>query len=215
MGEKGLVVITGSNGRLGSVLAAGFLTEGYRVVGLDLPGNETKAWPLIEVDVSSAESIEAAFSEITMRFGVPNSVIHTVGMWGMSPFKETTLQAWNLMLNLNLTSSFLVFRQAILSMGEKGSLIGIVSRQGAVRGAGQQGAYSASKGGLVRLVEAIGAEYEGSDLHVHAIAPSTILFETGQKGGIQATQLLSYCLMLAGDEGRQSNGKILEAFGDG
>lgn len=215
MGDKGLVVITGSTGRLGSVLATGFLTEGYRVVGLDLPSNQAKAWPLIEVDVSSAESIEAAFSEITTRFGVPCSVIHTVGMWGMSPFKETTLQAWNLMLNLNLTSSFLVFKQAVLSMREKGSLIGIVSRQGAIRGASGQGAYSASKGGLVRLVEAIGAEYEGSDLHVHAIAPSTILFETGQKGGIQSTQLLSYCLMLAGDEGKQSNGKILEAFGDG
>ncbi|MDA1027652.1 MAG: SDR family NAD(P)-dependent oxidoreductase [Bacteroidetes bacterium] len=215
MDDKGLVVITGSTGRLGSVLAAGFLNAGYQVVGLDLPSNQVKAWPLIEVDVLSAASIEGAFSEIAKRFGVPTSVIHTVGMWGMSPFKETTLQAWNLMLDLNLTSSFLVFKQAILSMGEKGSLIGIVSRQGAVRGASQQAGYSASKGGLVRLVEAIGAEYEGSDLHVHAIAPSTILFESGQKGGIQASQLLSYCLMLASDEGKQTNGKILEAFGDG
>ncbi len=215
MDSSKLVVITGSTGRLGSVLGAGFVRAGYRVVGLDLNNDLPAAWPLIQADVTDEASIEAAFSEVVSQFGSPNAVIHTVGMWGMSSFTETKLADWNLLLKLNLTSSFLVFKHAIQSMGGKGSLIGIASRQGAVKGASQQAGYSASKGGLVRLIEAIGAEYEGTDVHIHGIAPSTILFEAEQTGGVQVAELLEHCLRLANDQGKKTNGMILEAFGNG
>ena len=210
-----VVYITGSTGRLGTFLGNGFLEAGYHVVGLDQHATSPSKWPLIEVNVTNEQSVTAAFEKAVSTYGAPDAVIHTVGMWSMAPIAETTFENWNTHLNLNLSSAFLIFRQAIRQMNGSGSLIGISSRQGVVKGAAEQAGYSASKGGLVRLAEAIAEEYRDSGLHTHIIAPSTILFEDGQTGGVLAKDLVTHCLYLASDKGRSLNGTVLSAFGNG
>ncbi|NQV74019.1 SDR family oxidoreductase, partial [bacterium] len=172
-------------------------------------------WPLIETDVTSEQSVTGAFEKAVSLYRAPDAVIHTVGMWSMAPIAETTFENWNTHLNLNLSSAFLIFRQAIREMNGQGSLIGISSRQGVVKGASEQAGYSASKGGLVRLAEAIAEEYRDSGLHAHIVAPSTILFEDGQTGGVKVQDLVAHCLYLASDKGRSLSGTVLSAFGNG
>jgi 3-oxoacyl-[acyl-carrier protein] reductase len=185
------------------------------VVGLDRNTDQKMEWPLVQVDVTSEASVEAGFREVYEGYGQPDCVIHTVGMWAMSPIVETKFSDWNRLIQLNLSSSFLVFKHAIQTMGGTGSLIGIASRQGVVKGASGQAGYSASKGGLVRLVESIAAEYDPTELHAHVVAPSTILFEQGQTGGVHAGELAGHCLYLASDKGASLSGTVLEAYGNG
>lgn len=73
--SKPIVLITGAGGNLGATLAAA-LADAYRVVGFDLKAGEA-GFPLIAADLTSDESVAAAFAEVARRFGRRiASVIH-------------------------------------------------------------------------------------------------------------------------------------------
>lgn len=210
-----IAVVTGASGRLGTVAIRGFSEAGYRVVGLDRTASDEGSAPILAVDATSEDAVVAVFDHIREAFGTPSVIVHTVGMWAMAPFAETELQDWRTMMDVNLTSSFLVFREGARMMAEEGgALIGISSQQGSVKGAGQQAAYSASKAGVKRLIEAIAAEYAGSGLTAHAVAPSTILFDGEEGKGVAAEDLVEHFLYLASPAGDSLNGITLHAFGD-
>jgi len=211
-----VAIIVGASGRLGSRAAAGFHEAGYQVVGLDRVAANTPDWPVLEVNATDEDSVAAVFEQITKDHGHPHVVLQTVGMWAMAPFAETALQDWRTMMDVNLTSTFLLFRESLRAMqGSEGRLIGICSQQGSVRAAGQQAAYSASKAGVKRIVEAIAEEYAGSGITAHAVAPSMILFGGEDEGvqGVPVEDLVAHCLHLASDAGASLNGHTVHAFG--
>ncbi len=209
-----LAIITGASGRLGRLTTEGFLRAGYRVVGLDRVADEESKTPILAIDATDESSVHDVFERIQNEYGTPSVLVHTVGMWAMKPFAETELSEWTTMMDVNLTSTFLVFREAVRVMTESGgSLIGISSKQGSVRGAAQQAAYSASKAGVKRLVEAIVEEYAGTGLTAHAVAPSMILFDGDEGDGVPADDLVQHCLYLASHPGASLNGVTLHAFG--
>lgn len=214
--ETPLVVITGAAGRLGTVTIRGFQEAGYRVVGLDRQEKTDAAAPILAVDATDEASVADGFDRIVRGHGTPSVLIHTVGMWAMAPLTETSLADWRTMMEVNLTSTFLLFREAARRMASSGgTLIAMASRQGSVQGAAQQGAYSASKAGVVRLVEAVAAEYADSGLHVHAVAPSMILFGGGGEDakGVSAEDLVEHFLHLCSPAGASLNGATIHAFG--
>src|SRR5690606_29863362 len=114
-----------------------------------------------------------------------------------------------------LTSTFLCFRAAVRLMQADrsgGRLVAIASRQGADGGVAEQAAYSASKAGVVRLVEAVAAEYAGTGITAAAVAPSTILFG-GAGAGVPAEQVAALCAYLCSDDGAAHAGTVVRAFG--
>ena len=213
-----LVVIVGASGRLGSAAAIGFLSNGYHVVGIDRLASSDGAFPILSVNAIDESSVQMTFEAIRSEYGVPRVVIQTVGMWAMAPFAETTLSDWKQLIDVNLTTTFLIFREAVRLMtasgGLGGTLIGITSRQGSERGVSQQAAYSAAKAGVVRMVEAIADEYATSTINAHALAPSTILFGSeNAQGGVQVEDLVAHCLYLCSDAGGSLNGATIHAYG--
>lgn len=209
-----LAIITGASGRLGSKTVQGFLDAGYRVVGFDRSASRDGAAPTLAVDATNEQSVADAFRRIEQEYGTPSVVVHTVGMWAMKPFVDTTLDEWKTMMDVNLTSTFLVFREGARHMAEQGgALIAVSSRQGSVQGAAQQGGYSASKAGVKRLVEAIAEEAAGTGLTAHAVAPSMILFDGEDGAGVTADDLVEHFLYLASPAGDSLNGVTLHAFG--
>ena len=211
-----LVVITGAAGRLGTITIRGFQEAGYRVVGLDRQEKTDAAAPILAVDATDETSVAEGFDRIVKTHGTPFVLIHTVGMWAMAPLTETSLADWRTMMEVNLTSTFLLFREAARRMASSGgTLIAMASRQGSVQGAAQQGAYSASKAGVVRLVEAVAAEYADTGLNVHAVAPSMILFggEGEDAKGVSAEDLVEHFLHLCSPAGASLSGATIHAFG--
>lgn len=220
--EDRIVVITGAGGRLGQRLMAAYTAAGATVAGVDqravdIPVPAGASVDTYGADLTSAEDAAACFAAIADVHGRIDVLVHTVGMWGMAPFHETSLADWRRMMDVNLTSAFLCFRESVKHMKvQGGQIIGMASAQGADRGAGQQPGYSAAKAGIVRLVEALAQEYADEKITAHAIAPSMLLFGEEEPGtaGVDAARVVELALYLSTPaHGQALNGSVIRAYG--
>lgn len=209
------VILTGAFGRLGRVLTRTLLASGATVAGIDAqsadPVVDSDRLHLFRADLGDEDAVADVFGRIADEVGVPDALVHTVGMWAGTPFAETSLGDWETMLRVNLTSAFLCFREAVRHMPRGGRLVGIASKQGADGGVADQAAYSASKAGVVRLVEAVADEH-GGRITAAAVAPSAILFG-GSGEGVSAERIAALCAYLCSDAGAVHNGAVLRAYG--
>jgi NAD(P)-dependent dehydrogenase (short-subunit alcohol dehydrogenase family) len=213
------VLVTGASGRLGRVVVRRLLDAGARVVALDAvrPEGLPDGVAVLAADLTDRPAVQQAFEEVDREVGPLGALVHTVGMWAGQPLAETHLADWRRVMDVNLTSTFLCFREAarrMLAQPAGGRLVAIASRQGAERGVAEQAAYSASKAGVVRLVEASAAEY-GGRITAAAVAPSTILFGGEEEGakGVSAEAVADLCVYLCGEGGPIHNGTVLRAYG--
>jgi 3-oxoacyl-[acyl-carrier protein] reductase len=218
-----VIAVTGANGRLGQRIVQGFGQQGATVAAivrdqaaadaLSFPGG-VDARPFA-ADLTDEGEVEACFGRIGRVCGRLDVLVHTAGGWAMKPLLETSLAEWRGLMQLNLDTAFLCFREAArLMQGHEGRLIGISAAQGADGGRAKQGAYSASKAGVVRLVEAVAQELSGTGITAHAIVPSTILYDDPDgKSGVSAAHLVALCLYLCSEAGAAHNGAALRAYG--
>ena len=211
-----VAVVTGAAGRLGRVVARHLAEAGARVAGLDREPHDVGDLALV-ADATDPDATDAAFAEAARQLGEPGALVHTVGTWVGGPFAETDLADWRTVLDVNLTSTFVAFRAATRRMlaAEGGHLVALASGQGADKGVAQQAAYSASKAGVVRLVEAVAAEYRDRAVSAAAVAPSMILFGDEPEGarGIGADEVARLCVTLCGPAGSVHNGSVMRAYG--
>ena len=218
--DKKVVVITGAAGRLGQRLVARFAQHGAAIAAIDLNADiitlpEGTPGKAFSANVTREEAVVAVFQQIDAALGPADVLLHTVGTWDGQPFLATSFEDWQRLIDLNLTSAFLCFREAARQMhGRGGRLIGIASGQGADKGRAEQAGYSASKAGVVRLVEAIAEEYNGTGLTAHAIAPSAIVFDkASDKKGVPVADLVELALYLCTPAAAALNGATLRAYG--
>src|SRR5690606_5587711 len=141
------VLVTGAAGRLGPALVRRLLDAGAHVVALDavraegLPGEVT----LLTADLADEAAVCEAFDAAERAAGPPDGLVHAIGTWAGAPFAETSLADWRRVMDVNLTTLFLCFREAARRMQARpkgGRLVAFASRQGADRGVAEQVAYS-------------------------------------------------------------------------
>jgi 3-oxoacyl-[acyl-carrier protein] reductase len=217
-----VVVVTGAGGRLGQRVLHRFAREGARLAAVVHTPEQALQLPVqlegavFHADLVDEAQVAACFKDIEARFGRVDVLIHAAGSWAERSLLELTLAEWHALLGANLTSTFLCFREAArLMQGQGGRLIAFAAMQGAERGRARQAAYSAAKGGLVRLVEALGAELGPQGITVHAIAPSVIHYGEGAPtAGVTADQLVELCLWLCSSAAVALNGTTLRAYGN-
>jgi 3-oxoacyl-[acyl-carrier protein] reductase len=214
-----ILVITGARGRLAGVVAEKFQQLGYSIVGIDSSVEEDEHGPNYHANLTDEQSVREVFERIWSDTGGFDILIHTVGMWDAAPTVDLSLDRWREIMDVNLTSTFLVFREVLRRLAEvPGSdpvrLIAFTSAQGADRAVAEQAAYSAAKSGVIRLVESISAEYPDGRVTAHAIAPSTIIFDDmHEENGISVHDLASLCVVLAGETGDSMSGVTVRAYG--
>lgn len=175
-------VITGACGGLGQALARELLDAGAQValVGMNrevleaLAASAPGRCAIYTPDVADSVAIQALAADWIQRAGLPDLVIANAGVAGGYETAEAgDLAVMRRMLEINLlgpATTFQPFVQAARAQQAPCALVGVASIAG-WRGMPGNGAYCASKGGLIRYLESLRAECRGSGLSVHTVSP--------------------------------------------
>ena len=217
-----VIVVTGAAGRLGRRIVQQFAEEGASIAAVVRNEDEAHKLPFPEngegwafpIDLTDERLVRAGFDEIRRHFDGLDAVVHTVGGWEARPLTQTSADEWKRMIDVNLTTTFLCFREAVRVMDGPGALIAFSSRQGADAGAAEQGGYAAAKAGIVRLVESISDEYRERGITAHAVAPSTILYDDGTQG-VDVDDVIEVCRSIITKTGPALSGATIRAYGSG
>jgi len=179
------VVLTGACGGLGQALARQSIDAGARValVGLDrkvlaaLAALAPTRCAIYTPDVSDADAMQAMARDWIARFGAPDLVIANAGVaGGFDTAEADDLVVFRRMLEINLlgaATTFQPFVRAMQASSGRGALVGVASIAG-WRGLPGNGAYCASKAGLIRYLESLRAELRGTPITVHTVSPGYI-----------------------------------------
>jgi len=187
---KGKVaVVTGASRGMGKTHAILLAKQGVKVAVTDLQqedcqmvvdeikndGGEAIA---ISMDVSDASAINKTFDEIVSAFGRVDILVNNAGIYKPKMAHELTEDEWDTMIDINLKGQFLCAKRSAKEMAKNkwGRIINIASVASGQIGIGVAGGshYTASKGGVLGLTEALAVEWAEYGITVNAIGPGAI-----------------------------------------
>ncbi|MET8978698.1 glucose 1-dehydrogenase [Streptomyces sp. NPDC004539] len=182
-------LVTGSSRGIGLALARGLAEAGCTVVlngrdearlaeaARELPGKVHTA----VFDVTDGPSVAAGVKDVEERVGPIDILVNNAGMQLRAPLLEFTDSDWHRILDTNLTSAFLVGREAARYMTARGhgKIVNICSLQSEVVRPGIA-PYSATKGALKMLTKGMCADWGPSGVQVNGLGPGYIETELTQ-----------------------------------
>jgi NAD(P)-dependent dehydrogenase (short-subunit alcohol dehydrogenase family) len=132
----------------------------------------------LEADVSNEADIERAVDRTVHELGTPTAVFANAGIEVNRPAHDMPQPEWQRVIDVNLTGVFLTAKhtlKAMLRAAAGGSIVCTGSPAAFVGFAGTgNGAYGASKGGIVALVKSLAVDYAPHDIRVNAVIPGAI-----------------------------------------
>jgi NAD(P)-dependent dehydrogenase (short-subunit alcohol dehydrogenase family) len=182
--EGRVAFVTGGGRGIGRAIAEGLRNEGARVADGDLRAPEIEGVLGVDLDVTSPESVEAAFSRVEKELGPVELLVLNAGIFIVEPFEATTLESWRRTMDVNLIGAFLCARRALPAMREAGfgRLVAIGSSAGKTGGKRHAAAYGASKAGVMVMTKALASEYAEHGITANALAPA--LIDTEMNAGL-------------------------------
>lgn len=197
-------IVTGASSGIGKAVAKSMALEGANVVINYHSGKkeaeEVADWiqkdPIcgnaivFQCDVSKEKEVEALFKKTVSHFGTVDVCVANAGIQIDHPLHEMPLEAWQKVIDVNLTGQFLCAREAIkefLRRGMRreiskslGKIIHMSSVHEEIPWAGHAN-YAASKGALLMLMESICQEYAAKKIRCNSIAPGAIKTDINKK----------------------------------
>ncbi|KUO60760.1 alcohol dehydrogenase [bacterium BRH_c32] len=130
----------------------------------------------IRVDMESEEEINSCASDAIKEFGKIDVLVHNAGIWNDGDMEKMTLEHWEKLLRINLTSNFLFVKAVMPSMKEYkfGRIINISSTAGQ-RGEAFHSHYAASKGGMISFTKSLAVELAPYNITVNSVAPGWVV----------------------------------------
>jgi NAD(P)-dependent dehydrogenase (short-subunit alcohol dehydrogenase family) len=184
-----VAVVTGARRGMGRTHALTLAKAGAKVVVSDIDqkdcekvveeiekaGGEALA---VKCDVSSKSEVEKMFQEAVKKWGKIDILVNNAGIAQFKPFLDLTEEEWDRTININLKGYFLCSQAAAKEMVKQksGVIVNIASIAMGQVGVGYQALahYSATKGGIVAMTQAIALELAPYNIRVNAISPGAI-----------------------------------------
>ncbi|TDT75604.1 3-oxoacyl-[acyl-carrier protein] reductase [Litoreibacter halocynthiae] len=127
----------------------------------------------LQGDLNTQEGVDTLVEKVVADFGgVDVLVNNTGGLIARKTIAEMSLEHWNKVLDLNLTSTFLMIK-ACLPHLKSGAIVNLASQAGRDGGGPGSVAYAASKGAVMTMTRGLAKEL-GPDIRVNAICPGMI-----------------------------------------
>ena len=168
-----IAIVTGAGSGIGKASVDLFRSEGATVIGADLRGAD------VECDAGDEQQVKALVDRVVREHGRLDIFFANAGVsGGFDGLFDQDAAAWAEILRINLIGPFLAIKYAAPAMKASGggSIICTASVAGLRAGAGGP-AYSASKAGVINLVQVAATQMVGANIRVNAICPG--LIETG------------------------------------
>ena len=219
--------ISGGARGIGAAIAKLFAREGAKVVigdVLEEEGrkteteiNETGGESLfLRMDVTSEDEWQQAVASTLARFGKLDVLVNNAGIGGTGKVEDTTVEAWDRVMDVNAKGVFLGTKAAIpeLRRSGGGSIINISSQVGLVGTETASPQYQASKGAVRMLTKATAIQYADDRIRVNSVHPGPIItpmLETSDAGEMDQILLSRIPLKKFGEPDNVAFGVLLLA----
>jgi NAD(P)-dependent dehydrogenase (short-subunit alcohol dehydrogenase family) len=175
--DGAVALVTGSSSGIGAATVTRLAADGAEVVGWDVQ-DPISDLPLVshaEIDVTQAEVVAGAMSELVAAHGRIDAVVNAAGVAGGGPMHLIEDDEWARVIAINLTGTALVCKHALATMVEQrsGSIVNIASIEG-LEGTEGGSAYNASKGGVVLLTKNLAIDYGPLGIRSNCVCPGLI-----------------------------------------
>ena len=180
--KKKNIIITGASGGIGNSIVekfnecgANILATGTRIEKLEELKNKFNNIKILKFDISQSEKIEEFIENASNELGGLDCIINNAGITQDNLAIRMSLEEWKNVLNINLTSTFLMSKFAIKKMlkNKKGKIVNVTSVVGHTGNLGQAN-YTASKAGIVAMSKSLAIEYAKKNININCISPGFI-----------------------------------------
>ena len=185
--ENKTIIVTGAASGIGRGTALRLLEEGARVAALDLsigalstladtlPAEHRDRLFVHPVDIGNEESVQSAVAAVLTEFGRLDALVNAAGILYGDHTHEIPLERWNRLIQVNLTGTFLLVREALPALlAAPGGVIVNFASTSAFFAHPYMAAYSASKGAIAAFTHSIALEYAKQGLRAVSVVPGGI-----------------------------------------
>ena len=177
------IIVTGASGGIGnsiieklSLAGANILASGTKVEKLEELKDKFEKIKTIKFDISQSDKIEDFVNKATNDLGGNlDCIVNNAGITQDNLAIRMSLEEWQKVININLTSTFLISKFAIKKMlkNKSGKIVNITSVVGHTGNLGQAN-YTASKAGIIAMSKSLAMEYAKKNINVNCISPGFI-----------------------------------------
>jgi 3-oxoacyl-[acyl-carrier protein] reductase len=180
--ENKNIIVTGASGGIGNSIVeklnncgANILATGTRLEKLEELKSKFNNIKILKFDISQSDKIEEFIDNAANELGGLDCIVNNAGITQDNLAIRMSIDEWKKVIDINLTSTFLMSKFAIKKMlkNKKGKIINITSVVGHTGNLGQAN-YTASKAGLVAMSKSLAIEYAKKNINVNCISPGFI-----------------------------------------
>jgi len=177
------IIVTGATGGIGNSIikklydsGANILATGTKNEKLESLKKKFQNIQILKFDISQTDNLENFIEEATKLLGGKlDCIINNAGITLDNLAIRMSIEDWKKVIDINLTSTFLISKFAIKKMlkNKKGKIINITSVVGHTGNLGQSN-YTASKAGIVAMSKSLAIEYAKKNININCISPGFI-----------------------------------------